>query len=294
MKDRRPGPWVALPTRWCQDPSYLSLSPLAREALVRLWLYCGEQRLSGSIPKSTVLSLGITEDSINELVSEKHCAFEISENGKHSVKLCAFLDWNRSAEQIAEVIEIKKRAGKHGGRPKKSTVPSTAALQESGFRNQETRKIPTESSAHAEGRSPEQTSFVPKDLLKSPKTVHEAVLPFPPWKIVEIMMARASTYFPTEVQPRDLSKSDYVHLTGLIKKYPTLQEWEILADFIEAHGIEGLRPPVSPGWLSSRQCPLAMASARDWHKNGRFDWAEYRTRTRIDANGYHKPRLSSK
>ena len=67
---------------------------------------------------------------------------------------------------------------------------------------------------------------------------------------------------------RDITKGVAAQLTAHVKKYPTLEEWRVLGEWLAAGGWSNL-DTLSPSWAAGNSFCGAMVLARDWHARGR-------------------------
>lgn len=118
-----------------------------------------------------------------------------------------------------------------------------------------------------------------------PKPTNGHVLTMRAAEVAAILASRAPTYFPTAIEPRDLTRGLCIAIEAKVKVYPSRAEWECLGDFVEAGGVTNLAPPVAISWAGSDAVSKQMPIAREWHSNGRPSMPQYRAKVRGETNG---------
>lgn len=103
------GMWIALHDGMPDHPKIEDLSDRAFRALVTLWCWCGRHLTDGQVT-ATVWRKKTTPAVRRELLAARL----VDPHDDGSIEIHDFLDWQRSAADVEQVTEVKRKAG-HAG-----------------------------------------------------------------------------------------------------------------------------------------------------------------------------------
>lgn len=102
---------------------------------------------------------------------------------------------------------------------------------------------------------------------KASATKAPSEMPFTIGEALDVLVVASKGRF-VRGEGRDIAKGIAVGLTGRVKKYPHLDEWKVLGEWLAAGG-DLFRETLTPAWATSNSFCGAMVLARDWHAKGR-------------------------
>lgn len=118
------------------------------------------------------------------------------------------------------------------------------------------------------GLEPEMAQRGPAAAARRRVKRDPAALPFTVAEALTALAYSAGNAW-AAVEPRDIGKGIAIALNHVVRRYPTLSEWETVGAFLGAGGVTFPRPPLGPSWVASAAFGEAMAAARAWDTAGR-------------------------